>query len=309
MADLFMQQSRVLQPYELLESPDDQLKLIMSEASRVRSNDRTIIESLMGNFYGTRLDVGIKYQRAFGSLLSGDYFSLNKLPDGNYLFVFADLSGHGLPAYTNLIRLNSAIILALKEIERKYDHTGLLNTSHLIRDIITKFTDIMDEIDNEEFASVLFTFIRHDEGSYRLKFYSRGMLFPMIVRKYGEEVIDVYDLNVNDKGWFPQKGYLLGCALRDILGERYYHCPSCEFVLYEGDRALFFSDGIIETFHPETREEFGEPRVKQILTATIEEPPQATVERLFGYIHEFIGLPRNQKDDMTAVLIDFPPVR
>jgi hypothetical protein len=49
--------------------------------------------------------------------------------------------------------------------------------------------------------------------------------------------------------------------------------------------------------------------VKQILAATVEEPPQATVERLFGNIHEFIGLPRNQKDDMTAVLIDFPPVR
>ena len=167
-----------VQPSELYEDKLAQLELIINEANRVRNTDKTMIEGLLGNFYGRRLNVGIEFKRAYGSILSGDYFNLTELPDGNYLFVFADLSGHGLPAYTNLIRLNSSIILAIKESERLYNDTGILDTSDLIRDITIKFTDIMEELNNDEFASVLFTFITNQDDKFHLKFYNRGMFFP-----------------------------------------------------------------------------------------------------------------------------------
>ena len=298
-----------VQPSELYEDKLAQLELIINEANRVRNTDKTMIEGLLGNFYGRTLNVGIEFKRAYGSILSGDYFNLTELPDGNYLFVFADLSGHGLPAYTNLIRLNSSIILAVRESERIYCKTGILDTSDLIRDITIKFTDIMEELNNEEFASVLFTFITNQDDKFHLKFYNHGMFFPMIIRKFRDRAIDVYDLNKSEKGWFPQKGYLMGCALRDILGDKYYLCPCCEFTLYEGDRALFYSDGIVESINPVTGEEFGEGRIRDILIENVHSAPQETIDTLFRSLYGYIENPHNQKDDMTSILIDFPLVR
>ena len=286
------------------------LDLIIREANMVREKDRLIIESLLGNFYGKRLGVGMGFRRAFGSLLSGDYFNLLKLPDGNYLFVIADISGHGLMAYTILIRLNSAIMLAIGEAGGEFRKSGVLDPQKLVSCISRKFTDIMEANDLEDFASVLFTFIYNDSDKFHLRFYNRGMLFPIIVRKFRETPIDIYDLNLTEKGWVPVKGHLMSGVLRKLLDERYDQTPSCQFTIYEGDRVMFFTDGIVEASRgDDEREEFGIHRVRSILSDNLGLPPQKTVDLLFDSVLSFLGDPRKQEDDMTAIIIDFPPVR
>ena len=94
-----------------------QFALLDAEANTIRERDKFLIKGLFQNFYGKKLNVGIGFQRAYGAILSGDYFDLIKLPDGNYLFIFADMSGHGLPAYTNLVRLRSAITISISHRE------------------------------------------------------------------------------------------------------------------------------------------------------------------------------------------------
>jgi len=287
-----------------------QYTILDTEAETVRRKDRGVIRGLFGNFYGKQLTVGIGFQRAYGSVLSGDYFELVKLPDENYLFVFADISGHGLPAYTTLIRLRSAITLGVKESACSVKKRGYLDPEELVRDIGTKFTDVMEAADSQDFASVVFTYIRNVNDKFYLRFFNRGMYFPLVVRKFRDKLVDLYDLNVEEKGWFPQKGGLLGYEFRSIRGKQYDIYPSCEFIVYEGDCVLFFSDGIVEARRGSgDREEFGFDRLKQNMFDHMSLFPQAVINHLYEEVYDFIGDLSGQEDDMTAVLIDFPLVR
>lgn len=288
----------ILQMYNNLES----------EADTVRDKDRIVIKGLFREFYDKQLNVGIGFQRAYGAMLSGDYFELFKLPDGSYMFVFADISGHGLPAYTTLIRLRSAITLSIKECKRNFKKR--LNSENLVKDITNKFTDIMDAANSNDFASIIFTFIRNDKDKFYLKFYNRGMYFPFVVRKFRNQLLNFYDLNKKEKGWQPNKGHLLGSEIRQILGEKYNNFPSCEFFIYEGDSILFFSDGITEAqSKDDPTDEYGVKRLKNNLINNLDLYPQAVINNIFYDVYDFIGDPKNQNDDMTAVMISFPLVR
>jgi hypothetical protein len=180
----------------------------------------------------------------------------------------------------------------------------------MVRDISTKFTDIMEIASSDDFASVIFTFIRNEKDKFYLRFFNRGMYFPLVVRKFQNKVMNLYDLNVCEKGWIPRKAGLLGSEFRRILGPKYEQFPSCEFIIYEGDCILFFTDGIVEA-HKSNKpgSDFGIERVKQIMGEHLHLFPQAIVNLLFEEIYEHMEDLRNQSDDMTAVLIDFPLVR
>ncbi len=283
--------------------------IISDEANTVRVHDSILIKRLFRNFYGRQLNLGIGFQRAYGTILSGDYFDLIKLPDGNYLFVFADISGHGLPAYTTLIRLRSAISISVKR-STAVPGMGIVDSDALIRDICAGFTDIMDDSSSSDFASVIFTFIYNDRDKYILRFYNRSMLFPLIMRKFENQLQGMYNLNNREKGWIPKKGTLLGSDIRILVGDQYYETPPCEFILYEGDMILFLSDGILEAYSDtEEKHFFGEDRIIKIVSENHNLPPQLIISELFQAVYAFIGKPENQEDDMTAVLIDFPLVR
>lgn len=253
--------------------------------------------------------MGIGFQRAYGSILSGDYFDLIKLPDGNYLFIFADISGHGLPAYTSLIKLRSAVAIAIDDAEILFRETGHLDEGYLVGEITEKFTRIMERASNDDdFACVNFVFIRHEEKSFRFRFYNRGMLFPMIIHKDGETLTGISDLNHGSENWEPKRGFLLGYNLLNVLGEKYFNTPFSDYLVREGDSVLFYSDGIIEAHSSRLSRQYGEEKVMELLHRHHDLPPQAVINFLFDSVYEFIGRPELQEDDMTAVLIDLPPV-
>jgi hypothetical protein len=287
-----------------------QFGLLDAEANTIRDKDKILIKGLFQNFYGKKLNVGIGFQRAHGAILSGDYFDLIQLPDGNYLFIFADMSGHGLPAYTNLVRLRSAITISIAEARKIYWQSGAVDSDYLVHAISTMFTDIMEGSNSHDFGCVIFTFISNDGDRFNLKFYNRGMLFPIIVRKFEKRVVGVYNLNRDEQGWIPLKGNLLSSDVRILLEDRYNETPCCNFILYEGDSILYYSDGIIEANHRDRpTDEYGDDRIVRLMIDHLNLMPQLVVQELFESVYGFMGRPEQQKDDMTAVLIDFPPVR
>jgi Serine phosphatase RsbU, regulator of sigma subunit len=287
-----------------------QFELLVSEANTIREKDKVLIKGLFQNYSDNNLNIGIGFQRAYGAILSGDYFDLIQLPDSNYLFIFADMSGHGLPAYTNLIRLRSAITISIGEARKIYAQSGAVDSEFLVKNITTKFTDIMGEANSSDFACVLFTFIYNDGDKFHLKFYNRSMLFPIIIRKHETQVVDVYNLNEEEKGWHPLKGNLLSSDVRLLMEDKYLETPACSFTLYEGDSILYFSDGIVEAYNREiSSQEFGVERIIHILKDNLNLVPQLVVHELFESVYSYLGRPELQKDDMTAVLIDFPRVR
>lgn len=282
-------------------------RIIKQEADHVREKDKVLIRDLFRSFSPRNILLGIGFQRAYGSLLSGDYFDLFKLAERHFMFVFSDISGHGLPAYTTLIRLRSAIILAVKEMQSIYERTGIIDYPYLVKSISVKFTDIMDHSNSSDFASINFVFLQESAGKIRLRFFNRSMLFPIILRKEGDGAV-VYNLNNEFDGWKPEKGYLLGSDIKHLTGEDdYYYTPECLFEVRQGDKILFYTDGITEAFDHETeKNQYGEARLEQKLIEMKDLPPQLIVNNIFDSLYEFIGNHENQKDDMTAVIVDLP---
>ncbi len=276
---------------------------LKNEAEAVREKDKVTIKGLFGDFYNKHLNVGVGFKRAYGAMLSGDYFELFTMPRNTYLFVFADISGHGLPAYTTLVRLRSAITLSIKKYEYIASKNDDWTQEKFLNDLVLKFTDIMDASNSNDFASIIFTFIRNEGDKFYLRFFNRGMFFPFIIRKYQNKLIDLYDLNIKQNDWIPKKGHLLGSEIREILEDKYYKFPCCEFTIYEGDLILFFSDGVTEAQNKNNQsDEYGTERLKNLY-------PQAIVNNIFYEVYEFMGDYRKQNDDMTAVMFGFPPVR
>ena len=282
-------------------------EIFRAEANQVRIKDKKQIRELFRQFRPRDLLIGIGFQRAYGSILSGDYFDLFRLSDRNFLFVFADISGHGLPAYTTLIRLKSAIITAVMEMEGIFNRTGILDYSYLIRSITIKFTDIMDMSNSSDFASVNFIFFEENNGQIRLRFFNRSMLFPIVVQR-SESGINVCNLNYPGDQWKPEKGYLMGSDIKNLIDlETYYHTPECCFDLNQGDQVLFYTDGITEAFDfNNEKSQYGEARLEQKMLEMCDLPPQLIINSIFDTVYDFIGSHEYQKDDMTAVLIDLP---
>jgi len=282
-------------------------EIFRSEANQVRIKDKKQIRELFKQFRPGELLIGIGFQRSYGSILSGDYFDLFRLSDKNFLFVFADISGHGLPAYTTLIRLKSAIIIAVNEMEGIFSRTGILDYSYLIRSITIKFTDVMDMSNSNDFASVNFVFFEDNKGLIRLRFFNRSMLFPIIIQK-GTDSNRLVNLNYPHNNWKPEKGYLLGSDIKSLIEpDAYYYTPECHFDLNQGDQILFYTDGITEAFdYNHGKNQYGESRLEQKMFEMSDLPPQLIINNIFDSVYDFIGSHENQKDDMTAVLIDLP---
>ncbi|HOP28296.1 MAG TPA: PP2C family protein-serine/threonine phosphatase [Spirochaetota bacterium] len=284
-------------------------EMFSQEANQVREKDKRLIRELFKSFSNSYLMVGIGFQRAYGSILSGDYFDLLRLPENKFLFVFSDISGHGLPAYTTLIRLRSAVILAVKDAETEYEKTGIVDCSRIINNISAKFTDIMDMSCSNDFASANFVFIEDGDECIKLRFFNRSMLFPIIVRREpgGAKIIN---LNSGFDYWKPEKGYLLGSDIKSLIDkDTYYNTPECCFEIYQGDMILFYTDGITEAFDYRTdNSQYGEKRLEQKLLEMCDLPPQLVINSIFDSVYDFIGSHEHQKDDMTAVLIDLPPL-
>ncbi len=281
--------------------------ILKAEANTVRENDKNLIRSLFKNLYKRRLIVGIGFQRAYGSILSGDHFDLIRLTEDTYMFIFADVSGHGLPAYTTLVRLRSAITLAVNEMRKIYETSGLMDHAVLIGNIAAKFTDIMDESNSDDFACVNFTIVQNRDGKFFLEFYNRSMLFPIVIREKGKKDFAIENLNYPQKDWIPNKGYLLGSDIRALLGDSYLESPSCSYILNEGDAILYYSDGIIEAYRQDgSSNDFGDEGVEEVLLDYAGLHPQLVVDGLFRAVYDYLGTPELQKDDMTAVMISFP---
>jgi len=287
-------------------------ELLSQEASYVRDKDRFLIREMFETDFHMGMEVGIGFQRCYGSILSGDYFSFFKLPDGSSMLIFSDISGHGLPAYTTLIRFRSAVILTLKDFERNYAEGVSIDYSNIIRDIAIKFTDIMDFSNSNDFASVNFIFFREHEQHVRMEFYNRSMLFPILFRR-SEGQVRVIDLNNNhdEYGWSFDKGFLMGSDIRSVIGDKeYFYTPGCSFDVYEGDLILFYTDGLTEAIDSATqKEQFGEKRLIESILEMIGLPPQLIVNNIYDRVYNYIGSHEDQKDDMTALLLDFNSTR
>lgn len=299
---------RVLPPEEIIR----RYKLMLADVESVNLKDRIGIKTMLEKFSTAGIDIGIGYKRAYGTVLSGDSFQLFTLQPDIYLFIFSDVSGHGMEAYTTYIKLRSAALLAVRLENQRMTNTNSTNVDFqsVVDSIVQIFTDIMEESISRDFACVIFAFLKKDaDGSFSFTFYNRGMHYPVLVLE--NEDGSVMDINLNDScfGWNPRKNPPLGSDFRVLLGDKYIKSDGSSIQLKSGARICFFTDGIPEAAsNSADAEEFGVERLISNLVSTYSYFPQASVNFIYNQVFEFIGNQKRQYDDMTMVVIDIPVV-
>jgi serine phosphatase RsbU (regulator of sigma subunit) len=264
---------------------------------------------MLEKFGAEGVDIGIGNKRAYGTVVSGDSFQLFILHDNIFLFVFSDVSGHGLEAYTTYIKLRSSIILAVRRENERHtaNPEAPVDYCAVVSDIIDTFTNIMEDSISRDFACVIFTFVSREDDTYTFRFFNRGMYYPYLAILNDDDSITSIDLGEPAGDWNPSKGSPLGSDFRKILENKYYTCAESIIQVKSGSRFCFFTDGITEaTDDREPPVEYGTQRLEHLLTETFHYFPQAAINTLYDSVYEFMKDPSRQFDDMTVVIIDVP---
>lgn len=200
----------------------------------------------------------------------GDYFDYLDMQDGNWGFVVADVSGHGM---------GPALLMAetrayLRILARNRDDAGL---------ILTRANAMLaDDVGGERYVTLIF--VKLDPIERTMTHSSAGHPPGFVIGLKGEK-----------KATLSRTGVPLG--LRDAT-----EYASAETTPLEGgDIVLLTTDGIDETVNGEN-EFFGLQRAIDVVHENRELPANEIVERLYSEVRDFAGN-APQEDDFTAMVI------
>jgi serine phosphatase RsbU (regulator of sigma subunit)/CheY-like chemotaxis protein len=201
--------------------------------------------------------------------VSGDFIDITKLEENIYGYFISDISGHGVAA--------ALISSMLKVFFSLYG-----------KDVLSP--ELLYEILNEEFFAYL------NSGEYFTSFY--GIYFaeerkfvytnanhppPLLLRAKTGELIPL-----NTEGFF------VGVFKDTIFEEK-------EVYLEEGDRILFYTDGITEAKN-ERMAEFGEARLRKIYQEGTGTGISELIEQIKNAAYEFAH--DHIEDDVTIAIIE-----
>ncbi len=202
-------------------------------------------------------------------IVGGDFYDVIMLTDMLFNVVVADATGHGLPAALQVRDVFTGLRMGLS---REFKLTSTLERLNRIihrSRLATKFVSLfLAEIDGT-----------NGEVTYC----NAGHPAALLVRRDGT----VERLTTG--------GMLLG----PTLDARY----TIGLVRIEpGDLMAMYTDGITEARAPGTEEEFGEPRLVQLLIDLRHRDPRYVVDRVFEEVSTYTGL-ETPEDDQTLYLV------
>lgn len=200
--------------------------------------------------------------------IGGDFYDCISLPDGRFGFALGDVAGKG-PAAALLSAVVQGIFAAQSEATVGPAETvSRVNRALIRRAIESKFVTLM--------YGVLGV-----DG--RVTFCNAGHNPPIVIGKSGVRRLEASGVPV---GLFEMMPYT-----EESLS------------VEKGDSIVVFSDGVTEALNTK-EEEFGEPRLLQLLHENLERPPQEILEALIEGVQEFtLGAP--QSDDVTALVVRY----
>lgn len=202
------------------------------------------------------------------SELGGDYFDLQKLPDGRILVLIGDVSGHGVPA---ALVMAMAKALVERECEGNPSPDKLLDIIHRVfyrtlkrKRMMTCFLGLYNT-ETDEFH-----------------FSNAGHNFPFFFRHDGEVLS------------LENKSLPLGSMKRNSF--------TTDVVRLEpGDRILLYTDGLVEA---RTHTGFvGYQTIRDVVGELLEDDPRKSCDQVFQW-HRNLTTGGPQEDDITVVLLN-----
>jgi phosphoserine phosphatase RsbU/P len=201
--------------------------------------------------------------------VGGDYFDVIEIEPGRWGAVLADVSGKGVSAALLTSLLQGAF----------FSIYG--STTDLSAGVARLNRYILDRSRNARFATVFWCVVERDGTT---SWINAGHCPAIVVRAAGGiETLEPTTLPLG------------------VLAEA--DLTASEMRLAPGDRVVIYSDGVSEATNWEN-EQFGEPRVKQVVLDHAEGSASELFEALHAAVIDFVG-GATQKDDLTLLVLGF----
>ncbi len=214
--------------------------------------------------------------------IGGDVFNLYSLDPHNLALYVVDVSGHGVPAAMVTVSVSQSLAVQTGYTVRR---PGTDDTPA----VLATPADVLAHLEREypferfeKFFTISYLVLDHTTGV--LQHSRAGHPPPVIVR--GDGTVDLLDAG----------GTIIGLG-SDVPFEEETR------QLAPGDRVYLHTDGIVEC-GDDTGEQFGEPRLFELLRDSRHLPLDDTCERLIAALRQFSG-GRPFQDDVTLVAVEY----
>ena len=242
------------------------LKQVEHELQIARSIQQSLLPKLRPKIWG--FEVAGWSQSADDT--GGDFYDWKKLPDGRWVLILADVTGHGIgPAI-------------LASVCRAYSR-AIFNNRDSLQDMLKNINvSFAEDLTPERFAT--FVAVVCQEGSDQLELLSAGHA-PILIYSSEDKSLSVLDAQALPLGIFP-----------DL-----WEAMPLKLSMKPGDMVVLITDGFLE-WENKSGEQFGTDRLAAIIRQFSDREPEVIIAELYNSVLEFAsGTP--QQDDLTAVLI------
>ena len=199
--------------------------------------------------------------------VGGDFYDFIELVDGNLGLVVGDATGKGVPAA--LVMSTTCGMLRAVTQASNYSPGEVLQRVN---------EALFARIPANMFVTCFYAILDPQSGT--LSFANAGHDLPYVRRSGDADELMARGMPL---GLMPGMGY-----------------EEKEIILGAGDRALFYSDGLVEAHNPEG-EMFGFPRLQALVAMHAEGEP--LVDFLMEELYSFTGEGWEQEDDITLVTL------
>ena len=204
----------------------------------------------------------------------GDFYDWKKLPDGRWVVILADVTGHGIgPAIlASVCRAYSRATFNLRD-----------SLDKMMKSINLSFAE---DLTPERFAT--FVAVMCQEGSDQLELLSAGH-GPILIYSAEGESLKILEAQALPLGILP-----------DL-----WEAMPVKLLMRPGDILVLITDGFLE-WENNSGEQFGSDRVAAIVRQFSNREPELIIAELYDSVLKFAnGTP--QQDDLTIVLIKKDP--
>ncbi len=200
--------------------------------------------------------------------VGGDYFDFIQLEEDQTFFCLGDVSGKGMPAALLMSNLQATL-------------RGQTHPEVACKDCVERSNTLMfKSTDPKKFATLFYGCI--NSKNHTLTYCNAGHDNPFLISKNSETVR------------LKKGGIVLGFVPSFFFEEE-------TIEIKPGDILVIYSDGITEAMN-EAEEEFGEPRLSEILIECKEMSANEIVEKILENVDKHVGdVP--QMDDKTLVVL------
>jgi serine phosphatase RsbU (regulator of sigma subunit) len=200
--------------------------------------------------------------------VGGDYYDLILIDDKHYAFCLGDVSGKGMHAAMLMSNLQATLRSHTIAGNTCKDIISISNNLLYNTTEATKFATLFYGILNSELNEVVYCNAGHNNPYH----YSSSKVCS--------------ELSVG--------GVILGGMPDSIYEEE-------KISINENELIVIFSDGISEAMS-ENKKEYGEERLKKIITNNFNDTPENIIEQIISDVNNFVGK-APQFDDMTLLII------